>query len=200
MQTLTATYSPEDNKLRLYAATRLDSQTYQRIHAAGFRHAPKQSLFVAPMWTPPREDLLIELCGQIDDEDASLSERAKARAERYAAASDRAEAQAQARRAAVDAIAEHIPLGQPILVGHHSEGRHRRDLARMDASIRQALTLWDKSEYWQRRARAAIANAQYKERPDVRHRRIKRLEADLRARQRSKLDREALVASFRPHS
>ncbi|AJY62496.1 DUF3560 domain-containing protein [Burkholderia glumae] len=198
MQTLTATYSPEDNKLRLYAATRLDSETYQRIHAAGFRHAPKQSLFVAPMWTPPREDLLIELCGQIDDEDASLSERAKARAERYAAASDRAEAQAQARRAAVDAIAEHIPLGQPILVGHHSEGRHRRDLARMDASIRQALTLWDKSEYWQRRARAAIANAQYKERPDVRHRRIKRLEADLRARQRSKLDREALVASFSP--
>lgn len=68
----------------------------------------------------------------------------------------------------------------------------------MDASIRQALTLWDKSEYWQRRARAAIANAQYKERPDVRHRRIKRLEADLRARQRSKLDREALVASFSP--
>ncbi|MGS1041597.1 DUF3560 domain-containing protein [Burkholderia glumae] len=171
MQTLTATYSPEDNKLRLYAATRLDSQTYQCIHAAGFRHAPKQSLFVAPMWTPPREDLLIELCGQIDDEDASLSERAKARAERYAAASDRAEAQAQARRAAVDAIAEHIPLGQPILVGHHSEGRHRRNLARMDANIRQALTLWDKSEYWQRRARAAIANAQYKERPDVRLRR-----------------------------
>ncbi|WP_257829889.1 DUF3560 domain-containing protein [Burkholderia glumae] len=95
-------------------------------------------------------------------------------------------------------MAEHIPLGQPILVGHHSEGRHRRDLARMDASIRQALTLWDKSEYWQRRARAAIAHAQYKERPDVRHRRIKRLEADLRARQRSKLDREALVASLSP--
>jgi hypothetical protein len=36
---------------------------------------PKQELFVAPMWTPEREDLLIELCGEIDDEDTSLLER-----------------------------------------------------------------------------------------------------------------------------
>ena len=27
---------------------------------------------------------------------------------------------------------EMIPLGQPILVGHHSEKRHRRDLKRID--------------------------------------------------------------------
>lgn len=47
----TATYSPDDNKLRLYAATRLDPETYARVKAAGFRWAPKQDLFVAPMWT-----------------------------------------------------------------------------------------------------------------------------------------------------
>jgi hypothetical protein len=68
----TATYSPEDNKLRLYSTTRLDSETYARVKAAGFIWAPKQDLFVAPMWTPNREDLLIELAGEIEDEDRNL--------------------------------------------------------------------------------------------------------------------------------
>ena len=65
----TATCSPDDNKLRLYASSRLDAETYERVKAAGFRWAPKQDLFVAPAWSPSREDLLIELCGEIEDED-----------------------------------------------------------------------------------------------------------------------------------
>jgi len=69
MQTLTATYSPEDNKLRLYSSSRLDSATYERVKATGFKWAPRQELFVAPMWTPVREDLLMELCGEIGDEE-----------------------------------------------------------------------------------------------------------------------------------
>ena len=56
MTSYTATYSPDDNKIRLYASTRLDAETYARIKAAGFAWAPKQDLFVAPMWTPARED------------------------------------------------------------------------------------------------------------------------------------------------
>ena len=35
------------------------------------------------MWTPEREDLLLELCGEIEDEDTTLIERAEARAERF---------------------------------------------------------------------------------------------------------------------
>src|ERR1700733_14468478 len=65
----TATYSPEDNKLRLYSTTRLDSETYARVKEAGFIWAPKQDLFVAPIWTPSREDLLIKLVGEDEDED-----------------------------------------------------------------------------------------------------------------------------------
>ena len=68
MISYTATYSAEDNKLRLYASQRLDSETYARVKAAGFKWAPKQELFVAPMWTPAREDLLIELAGEIEAE------------------------------------------------------------------------------------------------------------------------------------
>lgn len=36
MTTFTATYSPDDNKLRLYASQRLDKETYERVRAAGF--------------------------------------------------------------------------------------------------------------------------------------------------------------------
>ena len=50
MQTLSATYSPEDNKLRLYSTSRLDAELYARVKEAGFIFAPKQDLFVAPMW------------------------------------------------------------------------------------------------------------------------------------------------------
>ena len=68
----TVTYSPEDNKLRLYSSLHPDAETYARVKAEGFKFAPKQDLFVAPMWTPSRVDLLLELCGEIDDEDTAL--------------------------------------------------------------------------------------------------------------------------------
>ena len=80
---MNATYSPEDNKLRLYSGGRLDSDLYARVKAAGFRWAPRQELFVAPMWTPARVDLLTELCGEVGDEDTSLVDRAEERAERF---------------------------------------------------------------------------------------------------------------------
>ena len=35
-------------------------------------------------------------------------------------------------------LTENIPFGQPILVGHHSEGAHRRVLARSDSAMRNA--------------------------------------------------------------
>ena len=67
------TYSPDDNKLRLYASLRLDEETYKKVHDAGFRWAPKQGLFVAPAWTPGREDVLLSLAGDIGDEDTPAS-------------------------------------------------------------------------------------------------------------------------------
>jgi len=70
---MNATYSPEDNKLRLYSEERLDSETYAKVKAAGFRWAPQQKLFVAPAWTPGRESLLLDLCGEVGDEDTSLA-------------------------------------------------------------------------------------------------------------------------------
>jgi protein-L-isoaspartate O-methyltransferase len=192
-----ATYSPEDNKLRLRSVTRLDRETYERVRAAGFIWAPKQDLFVAPMWTPERADLLLDLCGEIGDEDMSLVERAEWRATRFAEYSNSRASDAEAARLAVSAIADNIPLGQPILVGHHSERRARKDAERIENGMRRAVRMWETSEYWTRRAAGALRHAKYKELPAVRHRRIKGLEADLRRQIKRIGTSEAFVKAWR---
>jgi len=161
-----ATYSPDDNKLRLYPSARLDAETYARVKAAGFRWAPKQDLFVAPAWTPEREDLLLSLAGEIEDEDKTLSDRADERAERFEEYREKRTDDAEQARAAVAQLADNIPLGQPILVGHHSEQRARKDAERIENGMRRAVRMWETAQYWQDRARGAIRHARYKERPD----------------------------------
>jgi protein-L-isoaspartate O-methyltransferase len=175
-----ATYSPEDNKLRLYPLSRLPKDEYDRVRAAGFIWAPKQELFVAPAWTPEREDLLIEMCGEIEDEDKSLVERAEERAERFDVYSEKRADDAERAKATVDAITDGIPFGQPILVGHHSEKHARQHAEQIQNGMRRAVNMWETSKYWQARAAGALSHAKYKELPGVRYRRIKGLEADIR--------------------
>ena len=182
---MTATYSPEDNKLRLYSVHRLDKELYERVKAHGFKYAPRQELFVAPMWTPQRADLLTELCGEIGDEDTSLVDRAEERAERFDDYSDSRRDDAHHARAAVARIADGIPFGQPILIGHHSEKHARRDAEKIENGMRKAVKMWETAEYWKYRAEGALAHAKYKERPDVRARRIKTLESDKRKQERT---------------
>jgi predicted RNA methylase len=184
MTTYTATYSPDDDKLRLYASSRLDSETYGRVKAAGFRWAPKQDLFFA-VWRPAAEDMAIELAGEIDDEDKSLVERAEERADRFEDYSGKRTAEAERARKAVAAIADGIPMGQPILVGHHSERRARKDAERIANGMRKSIKLWETAGYWKSRATGALRHAKYKELPSVRARRIKTLEAELRKVQRT---------------
>ncbi len=186
----TATYSPDDNKLRLYASSRLEPELYQRVRSAGFIWAPKQELFVAPMWTPYREDLLIELAGEIDDEDTSLTDRAQERAERFDGYQEnRAKDAEQASRHASQ-ISERFAMGQPILVGHHSEKKARKDHEKADHAMRKAAKMWETSAYWQSRAAGALQHAKYKELPRTRARRVKKLQAEKRKVERSKKEAE----------
>jgi hypothetical protein len=181
-----ATYSPDDNKLRLYPSARLPKELYDQVRAAGFIFAPKQDLFVAPMWTPARADLAEQLAGEIEDDDVSLVERAEGRADRFEGYADRREGEAASAAAQVSRLADNIPFGQPILVGHHSERRARRDQEKIRDGMARAVRLWETSKYWESRAAGAMASAKYKERPDVRARRIKSIEADKRKREKSR--------------
>lgn len=167
-----ATYSPEDNKLRLYPACRLDAETYARVKAAGFKWAPKQELFVAPMWTPQREDLLIELCGEIGDEDYSPEERSADRAERFGGYLDK-------RRNEAGGLADSFESG-PSAFGHQNRARAERQAARHDRQRVNAVSQWSKAEYWQSRTAGVISHAMYKSSAHVRRGRILELEKLIR--------------------
>jgi len=86
-------------------------------------------------------------------------ERAKAKAERYEEWADKARQRSdEAFERSNNAVAG-IPLGQPILVGHHSEGMHRaaikKSWAAMDKSVeesKKAEAHESKAEYWERMA------------------------------------------------
>lgn len=48
-----------------------------------------------------------------------------------------------------------IEFGQPILVGHHSEGKHRAALKRRDAAMRKSIEEGDKADYYDERVKSA---------------------------------------------
>lgn len=200
VQMYRATYSPDDNKLRLYAASRLDPETYKKVHDAGFRWAPKPALFVAPAWTPGREDVLLSLAGEIEDEDSTLAERQEARAERFTGYSGKRASESAQALDEVERLAAMIPPGQPILVGHHSERRARRDAQRIENGMKRAVMLFERAEYWEERARSALLHAKYKERPDVRWRRIKKIEADLRKAEKTIAQSQKYLTMWRAES
>lgn len=180
MTAYTATYSPEDNKLRLYASSRLDAETFARVKASGFVWAPKQELFVAPKWTPGREDLLIELAGEIEPEEMTLAERAQMKAERLDNLAHKRHREANAFNRAAQQLSEAFSSGQPILVGHHSERKARKTKERMDSAQSKAIKAAKLADYWLYRADGVEAHANYKNDPRTRARRIKTLLAELR--------------------
>lgn len=92
---------------------------------------------------------------KIADRKARQAERARRLA---------AEADATCRQA-VDMLS-HIPPGQPILIGHHSERRHRRDLERSDAKMRKSIELAGKAEHYARMAETE-SNAISSDDPDA---------------------------------
>lgn len=73
-------------------------------------------------------------------------ERLEARAEKRRTWAGSAERKADAAHERVYQIADGIPFGQPILVGHHSEGRARRDQARMESGMRTSVDESRKAE------------------------------------------------------
>ncbi|MDK2398305.1 DUF3560 domain-containing protein, partial [Escherichia coli] len=86
------------------------------------------------------------------------------------------------------------------LVGHHSERRARRDAQRIENGMKRAVMLFERAEYWEERARSALLHAKYKERPDVRWRRIKKIEADLRKAEKTIAQSQKYLTMWRAES
>ncbi|MSA99653.1 DUF3560 domain-containing protein [Finegoldia sp. BIOML-A3] len=55
-------------------------------------------------------------------------------------------------------IQDSIPMGQPILIGHYSEKRSRRDRDRIDANIKKSIEKQEQAEYYDEKLAAAENN------------------------------------------
>ncbi len=82
-------------------------------------------------------------------------------------------------------LANRYPLGQPILVGHHSERRHRRDIAKTQAASSAAVEAYRETQRAKAKADAARSTTDSRYNPGRIARRIHTLEADLRKAQRA---------------
>lgn len=123
-------------------------------------------------------------------------DRKEARVERYEERAARAQAESDAASKAAHDILSHIPPGQPILVGHHSERRHRRDLEKSDRNMRKSIEAGEKAAYYAGRAASAASNtAISSDDPDA----LDKLEAKLSKLQAAQEWDKGLNAYYRKH-
>jgi hypothetical protein len=182
---MTATINWQDGALRLYCSGRVSKEDYKALRDMDFGHRRGETTFKAA-YTVSREKFLLERFGvELEDDDTDIIVEAEERAERYSSRSDKAHHEYQSRHETAHRMADVIPFGQPILVGHHSEGRDRRYRERIRNNFAKAFEAYDKSNYWQRRAESALRRAEIREKAPAIHRRIDTLEAELRKMQRN---------------
>lgn len=168
----TATYCPEDNKLRLYVG-RVPRDEYEKLRAQGWICTPKQDCDFVATWTPERENTALEYSnGILEDEDQTPQDRAADRAERFGEYRDkRTDEAAEA--------ANKYETG-PQLHGYQSAALAERKAGQLDRIGGRAVNLWEKAEYWQYRTAGVISHALHVSTPGVRMGRIKELEAQIR--------------------
>lgn len=80
------------------------------------------------------------------------------RYERLLAAADKAERESTGLLDRAHAMADVIPFGQPILVGHHSERRDRNYRAKIESKYRRGYELSKQADELRHRAEACAAN------------------------------------------
>lgn len=85
-------------------------------------------------------------------------ERKEARIERLREKSEKMKAESVEAFSNARKIQDNIPLGQPILVGHHSEKRSRQDRDKIDASIKKSVEKQERAEYYDEKIKAAEKN------------------------------------------
>ena len=185
-----ATLSFVDGRIRFYPEQRLPTPQYHEItKEQGFQWHRREEAFVA-LYTPSREDYLLNTFGvELEEESSETREMERellegAKLERFEQYSTNAAKRAEDARETSDKMASFIPLGQPILVGHHSEKRDRSYRAKIWAKMDKSVEESKKAKYWGQRAEATQRRQKQRENPGTIYRRIEGLEADLRKCQR----------------
>lgn len=186
---LTASVSLDDGWIRVYLGERLDRETYAALaETTGLKWHRAEACLVGP-YLPQIEDFLAGLGVTLYEEHVDWRVVAEQRAQHYArwaeGAADRAETAAAAERD----IMSHIPMGQPILVGHHSEARARSDRAKADRLARRYLEERERAEHWEERAVTTVRHAERRYTAEQLTSRIGMLEVSLRGYERHLAER-----------
>lgn len=170
-----------DNKLRVWFGGRISKPAFAAMKSAGFAYWRGQKLFAA-VWSPAKEDFLESDFGfdPASIEHTCEEDDADSRSYRFETYSDNAAARSKAAYERSNAAVAGIPLGQPIMVGHHSEKRHRAALARSWSAMDKSVEESKKADYWKQRAQASVSHADRRLRPEAIKRRIELLEKELR--------------------
>lgn len=117
--------------------------------------------------------------------EADKADRADARAEALEAKAERKERESQAAYQASRTALNRLPEGgEPIKVGHHSEGRHRNAISKAHAAMGRSVEADREAERAAERAEAAKHTTGARYNPTTVSNRINKIEAQIRSLQR----------------
>lgn len=154
-------------------------------------HAPDQSRITrtAELLTAEGQDVSVDLNHQARSTAEVETDRIARQNTRVEALGNRAAlAEAAADRASdrADELSNRWPLGQPILTGHHSERRHRRDLDRSHRAMDQSIQASQAANEARTAHEAAAATTDRRYNPETVSNRVERLGAEIRQLERQR--------------
>lgn len=89
---------------------------------------------------------------ELEERRQHYANKLAAKQERYESLSTNAQTKGHALHSKAHQMAEAIPFGQPILIGHHSEKRDRRYRDRIHSTFGKAFEELSKAEYYEKKA------------------------------------------------
>ena len=88
----------------------------------------------------------------------TYQEKKQLRIDRLTRAAQMCRQQSEQMHSSAHQLAEIIPFGQPILIGHHSERRDRNYRNRIQRRFEKSFELQKKAEYYENRLQSALSN------------------------------------------
>lgn len=204
MSSMSLTISHTDVDGTMVEGTARGDGSAEVVKALGWRWGRSIGSWFVPRsrGVPPKRELIertaralrgagFEVDVEIDatpaDRAAAEEQRAaasQARAERLTARAEREQARADERWEAGRRLADSIPLGQPILLGHHSQARAERDRDRISAHTGASIEHQRRADAAATAARIAAGAMSARHNPITVANRIERLGAAVRADER----------------
>lgn len=147
------------------------SEVCEALRGLGWRYSGRREAWYHSRKLAPVPDCVKATRGELVRHSAERADMLEERAGR------REKAGAQ-RLESAHALGAQIPFGQPILVGHHSEGRARRDAERIGSAMEKGVALMAEAESLVARAAGSELRQRQHTNPYVARRRLQRLEKE----------------------